>query len=40
MQTIKNANIMKTARPYILWIIFAAWMLLILAAVILFEYKF
>jgi len=38
MQTIKN-NAMKTARPYLLWIIFAAWMLILVAAMVYFEYK-
>jgi hypothetical protein len=33
METIKNNPAMKTAKTYILWIIFAAWMLAILALV-------
>lgn len=33
METIKNNPTMKTAKTYILWIIFAAWMLAILALV-------
>ena len=37
METIKNNQTMKTAKSYILWIIFAAWMLAIFAVVTILE---
>lgn len=37
METIKNNQTMKTAKSYILWIIFAAWMLALLALVTILE---
>jgi len=39
MSNIKNNLTMKTAKPYVLWVIFAAWMLAIFAVMILLEYK-
>jgi hypothetical protein len=38
MQTVKNNTTMKTAKTYVLWIIFAVWMLVIFAVVIFFDH--